>query len=539
MLHFPAFKTITILAACLIGLVFALPNLFSEDTLETLPGWMPAKQINLGLDLQGGAYLLMEAAIEEVYAERLEAIADDVRNALRNPEEGERINYRDLEIGEEQVSVVIADPAQAQQAEARLEALSRPVGGVLALGTTANTLVIENPTPTRFVLSLSEPEKAAIQDRTIKQSLEIVRRRIDELGTKEPTIQRQGENRIVVQVPGEADPQRIIDILGRTAKLSFQLHDASMPVQEAIADRPPPGSAVFPSDNPLEPQILLKRRVLITGDRLTDAQPAFDEQGRPAVSFTFDSQGARVFARVTRDNVNKRFAVVLDGQVITAPNINTPITGGSGIIYGNMTVEESQELAVLLRSGALPASLNVLARSGVGPELGQESIEAGKVAGLIGFTAVIAFMLITYGRFGLFANISLIVNIVLIAGALSLFGATLTLPGIAGIVLTVGMAVDANVLIFERIREEAIAGKSPIMAVENGYQRARSSIFDANFTTFIAAIILFGLGAGPVRGFAVTLAIGVVTSVFTAFVLNRLIVSTWLRTARPKKLALA
>jgi protein-export membrane protein SecD len=411
----------------------------------------------------------------------------------------------------------------------RLRELAAPLASALLSGG-AQDLEVSEGEDQRIEVRLVPQAIQEIKAAAVSQSIEIVRRRIDELGTREPTIQRQGLERIIVQVPGESDPQRILGLLRTTAKMNFHMVDTTVTISEAIAGRVPPGSLLLPSEDATEQFVLVYRQAAITGDRLTNSGVSTDQQtGEPVVTFRFDSAGARRFADLSRDNVGRRFAIVLDNVVISAPVIREPILGGSGQISGNFTFETANNLSILLRSGALPAPVTPLEQRSVGPDLGADSIAAGQMAALIGFAAVIVFMVVCYSLFGLLANIALILNIILIAGALSLLGATLTLPGVAGVVLTIGMAVDANVLIFERIREEVVAGKSPINAVEAGYSRALGTILDANITTLIAAIILFWLGSGPVRGFSVTLAIGIVTSVFTAFTVTRLFVVTWLR----------
>jgi preprotein translocase subunit SecD len=382
-----------------------------------------------------------------------------------------------------------------------------------------------------LVISLSEAERAAMDDRTVLQALEIIRRRIDEVGTREPTIQRQGSDRILIQVPGIGSAEELIDIIGTTAQLTFQpvvgrATDADAPVEA--------GQEVLPSLDEEGVFYKLETIPVVTGEELTDSQPTFDQNGRPAVSFRFNPTGARKFGEYTAQNIGSPFAIVLDDEVISAPVIQSHIPGGSGIITGNFNVEESTNLAVLLRAGALPAGLNFLEQRTIGPELGQDSIEAGQIACIVAFIAVLVFMFLSYGLFGVFANIALMVNVGLMFGMLSLIGATLTLPGIAGIVLTIGMAVDANVLIFERIREELKSAKGPARAIAMGYEKALSAIVDANITTFITAAILFAIGSGSVRGFAITLAIGILTSVFTAIFVTRLLVVMWFERRRPK-----
>jgi len=393
---------------------------------------------------------------------------------------------------------------------------------------------------------IMEMTERAIRDRktsAVQQSIEIVRRRVDETGTREPTIQRQGDDRILVQLPGIDDPERIKRLLGKTAKMSFHLVDQRNSVEAAMAGRIPPGSRLMPSDEASangQPQMyLIKKRVMVSGDTLVDSQPSYDSRtNEPVVTFRFDSAGAKRFGRATSKNVGKLFAIILDGKVISAPVIREPILGGSGQISGSFTVQTAQDLALLLRAGALPAPLTILEERSVGPGLGADSIAAGKVASIIGIIAVVIFMGAAYGLFGVMADVALMMNMFLILAALSFLQATLTLPGIAGIVLTIGMAVDANVLVFERIREEVRAGRTPISAVDAGYSRAFTTIIDANLTTLIAAVLLYVFGSGPVRGFAVTLSIGIVTSMFTAIMLTRLLVVTWLRRKRPEKLPL-
>ncbi len=539
MVYFPAWKITVILIAILFGVAFAAPNLISRDVLqnfrtsnESLAGWVPTNQINLGLDLQGGAHLAFEVEADAVIQARLDSLEDEIRGKLRRELPQPRVLARDGV-----VTVQVQDIPDAVQAQRLIEELAQPVGGAFGgLGGAPDITVSRNDTGL-LTVRLTEPATTQLRDNAIVQSIETIRRRIDELGTREPTIQREGQSRIIVQVPGESDPQRIIDLIGKTAQLSFHMHDTTVPITEALQGRKPPGSRIFPQDDEFEPQILLKTRALVSGENLIDSQPSFDQRtNEPVVTFRFDSAGARRFAEVTRKNVGRRFAIVLDGEVITAPVIQNAILSGSGQISGNFTVQSANDLAILLRSGALPAPLTPVEQRTVGAGLGQDSIDAGKIAAVIGLAGVIGFMLLSYGLFGIFANIALIINLIMIAGALSMLQATLTLPGIAGIVLTIGMAVDANVLIFERIREEMRAGKGPVSSVEAGYQRAFGTIVDANITTLIAAVILFQLGSGPVRGFAVTLAIGIVTSVFTAFVVSRLMIASWLRGLRPQAL---
>lgn len=537
MLNFPRWKVITILGVCLIGLLTLMPNFFPREVVEKFPSWLPSRQINLGLDLQGGAHLLFEVDVDAVIKERLEALIDDVRGALR-PKDGERIGYTRLQADGGAVTFDVVDVADKERALAAVRGLISPTVG--AFGPGSPDLEIAEAGERTITVRMTEAAIAARKRSAVEQSIEIVRRRVDELGTREPVIQRQGDDRIIVQVPGVRDTSDLIRTINTTAKMSFRMVDLTASVEEAERGRVPPGSEVLmaAAAGPGEAtKYVVRKRVLVSGDSLVDAQPSFQDN-QPVVSFRFDSTGAKRFAEATSNNVGRPFAIVLDNKVISAPRINEPILGGSGIISGNFTVASANELAVLLRAGALPAPLKILEQRTVGPDLGADSIEAGKIASIIGFIAVVIYMLLAYGPFGIAADIALVVNVALIGGALSVLGATLTLPGIAGIVLTIGMAVDANVLVFERIREEIRTGKTPLAAIDAGYSNAMSTIVDANITTLIAAAVLFEFGSGPVKGFAVTLSIGIVTSVFSAVMLTRLMLATWLRHRRPKTLPL-
>ncbi len=535
MLHFAKWKIILVLLVAFFGLLAALPNLFSQKQLEALPEWLPAKQINLGLDLQGGAHLLYQMDEKALVEDWLKDIQGEVRDTLR----ADRIGYTGLRTSEanKSVTVRIRDQANVEQALTALEQISQPLNaGLVFTGQQGNTLDVSR-NGSQITLEITEPGLFQRVTSAIEASIETVRRRIDAFGTTEPVIQRQGRDRILVQVPGIRDVARLKALVGETGKLTFHLVDTGSSVEEAQrTGKPPPGTILVPSEDGFSSAYLLQARALVSGENLVDAQPGFDSQtNEPVVTFRFDTAGARRFGRATQQNVGRPFAIVLDNKVISAPVIREPILGGSGQISGNFTVQEANDLAVLLRSGALPAKLTILEERTVGASLGADSVASGKVAAMIGLAAVIGFILISYGLFGVFANIALIVNIALLFGVLSQLQATLTLPGIAGIVLTIGMAVDANVLIFERIREEARAGKSVIASIDSGYSRALSTILDANITTFIAAVVLFWLGSGPIRGFAVTLSIGILTSVFTAFTLTRLLVAQWVRTRRPQE----
>ncbi len=543
MVYFAKWKIILIVAVCALGVLFTLPNFVSRETAESLPDWLPHKQINLGLDLQGGSHLLLEVETQAVVSEQLEAIVDSVRDILRR----ERIFYTGLGVSGSSVRFKLKDPTQIERVRDLVDELVSQSGisaggglGSLLGGATGGPPISVETDPDGTVrLTLSEDAIAERRQRAVEQSIEIIRRRIDETGTREPTIQQQGEDRILVQLPGVKDPERMKKLLGKTAKLTFHLVDENVTAAEARRGRVPPGSMVLPLEDTTSRagprEIVVRKRVQVSGERLVDAQPTFQDN-QPVVSFRFDTLGGRRFGETTKNNVGRRLAIVLDGKVISAPVIREPILGGSGIISGSFTVQEAQDLALLLRAGALPAPLVILEERTVGPGLGADSIAAGETASVIGLVLVVVFMAAVYGLFGLFADLALVFNMALILGGLSLLQATLTLPGIAGIVLTIGMAVDANVLIFERIREELREGRSPVNAIDAGYRRALTTIIDANVTTLIAAVLLFGLGSGPVKGFAVTLSIGLVTSMFTAIMVTRLFVVMWLRRRRPQTL---
>ncbi|MEP6020593.1 MAG: protein translocase subunit SecD [Paracoccaceae bacterium] len=546
MLQIAAWKRVLIWATCALGLLLALPNGFysqvethndaaqaieiGENTPENQallaewPSFLPSGLVNLGLDLRGGAHLLAEVKVEDVYESRMLAMWPEVRETVREISP----LRRDPNARPDEIRASIQDESKMPEVLAAIRALAQPVHSLTGIATTD---IVVSATGNVFTVTLSEEERIATDDRTVQQSLEIVRRRIDEVGTREPTIQRQGADRILIQVPGIGSAAELKEIIGTTAQLTFS------PVVRRTGDAnslPGIGNELLPSiDEPGE-YYVIESSPVVTGEELTDAQPAFDQNGQPAVNFRFNTSGARKFGDYTAENIGQPFAIVLDDEVISAPVIQSHIPGGSGIITGNFSVEESTRLAVLLRAGALPAELVFLEERTIGPELGQDSIDAGKIATIIAFVAVLVFMFLSYGLFGVFANIALIINVCLIFGLLSMIGATLTLPGIAGIVLTVGMAVDANVLVFERIREELRGSKGAARAIDLGYEKALSAILDANITTFITAVILFAMGSGPVRGFAITLGLGIMTSVFTAIFVTRLMIIIWYERRRPK-----
>jgi protein-export membrane protein SecD len=531
MLYFARWKIALILLIVLAGLVVAVPNLFAAQTVASWPSWLPQRQIVLGLDLRGGAHLLLEVDRRSLVEERVETLLSDIRQTLR----AERIGYVNLQARDRAVSLRLRDPADADRAAQALRPLTDPIqsGGLFGQGTISEVALERSGD--RLTATVTDEGVEARLSSAVEQSLSVLGRRLDALGTTEPSIQRQGTDRILVQVPGLDDTRQLKDILGQTARMTFHLECPEGNISDALQSRPPPGCQIAESAEQEESPMLIESRPRLSGDDLVDAQPAFDQQSnQPIVTFRFNSRGGSTFGRLTQENVGRRFAVLLDDKVITAPVIRTPILGGSGQIEGNFTTESANSLAVLLRAGALPADLVIIEERTVGPSLGRDSIEAGQMAALIGLAAVIVFMLSVYGLLGVFANLALFANIVLLLGTLTLLGATLTLPGIAGIVLTIGMAVDANVLIFERVREEARLGRSAINAIEAGFSRALGTILDANITTLIAAFALFALGSGPIRGFAVTLSVGILTTIFTAFMLTRLMVALWVRSTRPK-----
>lgn len=530
MLYFSPWKTALIWLAVIAGLLFATPNMFSAGSV---PSFLPQTRLALGLDLQGGVHLQLKLDRQELVANRLEYVRDEARRLLR----AEGIGYTGLSGSGTTVTVRIRDAADVEKARETLRPLTEPVSAGILSGGVLQEVTFDESEAGLFTLTLTEQGLDYRMQQAVSQTVEVLRGRIDELGTTEPVIQRQGDDRIIVQVPGLDDPQRLKDIIGTTARLTFQMVDVSTPVEDALNGRPPAGTEVlYSSDDPPVPY-LIETREIVTGENLEDAQAGFDQRtNEPVVNFRFDGTGAQRFGRATQENVGRPFAIVLDNRVISAPVIREPILGGSGQISGNFTVEGANDLAILLRAGALPLTPTFVEERTVGPSLGADSVAAGEVAGIIGSVLVVVFMFLAYGFLGLVANIALAINVVLILAALSGLGATLTLPGIAGIVLTVGMAVDSNVLIFERIREERASGRSVIQAIDTGFQKALATIVDANLTTLIAAVILFYLGSGPIRGFAVTLAIGIVTTVFTAFVLTRWMIAFWVRRSKPKEL---
>jgi protein-export membrane protein SecD len=532
-LQVPLWSRLLTLIILLSGILIAFPNALSPDVRARMPKFLPSSAVNLGLDLQGGSYLLLGVDFDQVTRARADSLMDDIRAGLRKA----RLPFTDISSRGDSVTVKITDPSRVEEARTLLQTLNPSMGSsVLSVGGKEYDMT-ENAGV--FTLRMADAFKTLTRQQVMDQSIEVVRRRIDELGTREPTIERSGEDRILVQVPGLQDPTRLKAMLGKTAKMTFQLVDEQANPEAQV---PPIGDEILPVLNEhnknLPPRkVVVERRVRVSGDRLTDASQGFDQQtGQPIVNFRMDSVGARQFGDVTKEHVNHRFAIVLDNQVLTDPVIQSVILGGSGYITGSFTPQTANDLAILLRAGALPAPLKPLEERTVGAELGADSIKAGRYSALAGLAMVALFMILRYGLFGLFADIALTLNVVLLLAALTAFGATLTLPGIAGIVLTMGMAVDANVLIYERIREEQRNGRTMLAAIDTGFRRAMATIIDANMTHLIASLILFELGSGPVKGFAVALGVGIITSFFTAVMVTRLIVITWLNLARPRKL---
>lgn len=550
MLQIPLWKRVVILGICVAGILFSFPNGFygtveryndavteiekfgstpeREADATLWPSFLPSTLVNLGLDLRGGAQLLAEVQVEDVYADRMDVYWLESREALVEIRGQVGFVERVNDAPEGTLQIRIQKPEAMSAALQAIRDLAQPVVSLTGVGSTDIVVAGQGNVIT---VQLSEEEKLATDQRTVQQSLEIIRRRIDEVGTREPTIQRQGEDRILIQVPGLGSSAELKELIGTTARLTFHPVVAGPTTGNAV---PGPGEMLVPDIDDPNAFYVIESAAVLSGEDLVDAQPSFDQNGQPSVSFRFNPSGARVFGQFTSENVGALFATVLDNEVITAPQIREPITGGSGQITGNFTVEGSTDLAVLLRAGALPAELEFLSESTVSPSLGQDSIDAGRIACLIAFAGVMVFMALSYGLFGLFANLALVINVAMILGILSVFGATLTLPGIAGIVLTIGMAVDANVLVFERIREELKTAKGPSRAIELGYEKALSAIIDANITTGITAVILFALGSGPVKGFAVTLMAGIATSVFTAIFVTRLFIVFWYERRRPR-----
>jgi len=532
MLHFERWKIIAIVLVCLAGVVFAMPNLFSKQTVEGWPSWMPHRQLSLGLDLRGGAHLLLAMDTKELDKDWLVTLRGDTRKQLREA----KVAFTGLGIVGNSVQVHIAKPEDMDKAYDALKKLIQPLGNAI-LGSSGYNIEVEKVGSDTIALRPTEQGLKQRVSNAAAASVETVRRRVDSLGTTEPNIVRQGQDRILVQVPGFDDTRKLKDVIGKTAKLTFHAVHPTETAEEAKNTRVPLGYKIYPSDEEGGRSYLLQEAPVVSGEDLVDAQPGFDSRtNEPVITFRFNQSGARKFGRFTKNHVGLPFAIVLDNKVLSAPVIREPILGGSGQISGNFTVESANNLAIQLRSGALPTKLTIVEERTVGPSLGADSIDAGETAGMIGTAAVAGFMIFAYGLFGLFAVIAVTINITLIIAVMTLIGSTLTLPGIAGLVLTVGMAVDANVLIYERIREELRSGKTPISAIDGGFSKAFGTILDSNLTTLIAGLVMFWLGSGPVRGFAVTLSLGIFATVFTAFTVTRLLVALWVSAQKTRKI---
>jgi protein-export membrane protein SecD len=523
LLHFSRWKVALIVLACALAVVLSVPNFLSRATLDKLPGWMPKNTVSLGLDLQGGSHLLLEVDFDAFLRDQLNTLTDDIRAKLR----AEKIGYRGLAVKGNTVTFTLRD-------------LPPDIAAVLHT-IDAGLTVRQNGSD--VAVGYGDAWVEARKRLVLEQSLEIVERRVNETGTREPIIQRQGADRILLQVPGLENPEHLKELLGRTAKMTFHMLDENATAQDVEAGTVSPATRILPGDardagpGGKPRKYPIQSRVMLSGDMLVDARATYDGQNsEPVVSFRFNAAGAQKFGEITAVNVGKPFAIVLDDKVITAPVIRSPILGGSGIISGSFTTQSANDLALLLRAGALPAPLKVVEERSVGPSLGSDSIAAGAKAAGIGIAFVVVFMLLCYGLFGLFANIAMLVNAFIILALMSLLGATLTLPGIAGIVLTMGMAVDTNVLIYERMREEMKSGRSVYAAVESGFRMAFGTIIDAHVTTLSAALLLYYFGTGTVKGFGITLSIGILASLFTAVLVTRLMIVTWLHKVRPKKL---
>jgi preprotein translocase subunit SecD len=520
MIHIARWKKILVIAVCVLSFIYASPNLLDKQAREhleaTKPGWMPVRSVNLGLDLQGGSHLLLQVEVDRVLDEREDALVQSLRSELRD----QKIGYARISSIPRGVRVTLREAGDLP----RVKTIMRKMDDQLDVLAANDGVTVEG--------KMTDAAIKKIKDQTLGQSIEIVRRRVDETGTREPAISRQGDDRIVVQLPGLENPERVKELLGKTAKLSFHM------VTDGTADlRDAGGNQTLPVTDMPGQSLTISRRPILTGDMLTNAQPSFN-QGMPVVSFALNGVGAKRFCDVTskKENIGKPFAIVLDNAIISAPSIREPICGGAAVISGSFTIQETSDLALLLRAGALPAPLHVMEERTVGPSLGADSVEAGKKACLMALLFVTILICSVYGLFGVFASMALIVNMVMIMAVMSVLQATLTLPGIAGIVLTIGLAVDANVLIFERMKEELRAGRSIMSALDAGYTRALTTITDSNLTALISALILFSFGTGPIKGFAVTMSIGVATSFFCAIMLTRLMITTWLHHAKPKEI---
>jgi preprotein translocase subunit SecD len=511
-------KKIAVILIALFGMMLAIPTLVPSSA-KYFPSWI--KPIPLGLDLKGGAQLLLEVDTSVMLKEKNVQLYDEVRSAMIDRNKGV-IRFSDLRNTDRGVSLVVRDDGMLSKAKGRLKSV---------LG---NNVDIESNGQQLNVFYTTKARDEMITD-AMNRSIEIVRRRIDALGTKEPSIQSQGGKYILVQLPGVDNPEHIKELIGQTAKMTFHLVNENVSREQIESGRAPSGTQFLPyMENPTQ-TVPVYSHVEVSGDSLKNSEASFDQNNMPVVTTEFDASGARRFAKLTTEHVNERFAIVLDGKVLSAPTIREPIPGGRGQISGGFTLQQAKDLAVLLRSGALPAPLKVIEERSVGAGLGADTIASGKIGSAVGVLFVLVFMLLLYGVFGLVADIVLIVNLLMIVGVSALFGATLTLPGIAGIVLTLGMAVDANILPFERIRDEVKAGVPTLRAVDYGFTRSTKTVLDGELTNLICALILFQFGAGPIRGFAVTLSIGVMTTLFTCLLLSRIIID-WYMGGKSRKI---
>jgi preprotein translocase subunit SecD len=525
MLHFSRWKIIATVLICLAGLVFTIPNFFAKETVQAWPAWVPRAQLNLGLDLRGGAHLLLSMEVAEVRKDWLDTLRDEARNRLRNA----KLGFSGLGIANNAVQVRLAKAEDADAALKELRGMVQPMGSAL-IGTSTNDIDVQKGEGGLIIIAPTEPGLQQRIANAVGAAIETVRRRVDAMGTAEANIVRQGASRILVQVPGLQDTASLKKLLGETARLSFHEVHPSMSAEEGRQTRVPAGYKIYESGAGDESAQLLRESPVVKGDELVDAQPAFDHQtNEPIITFRFNNAGARKFGAFTKINVGRPFAIILDEKVVSAPVIRDAILGGSGQISGSFSVETANKLAIQLRSGALPAKLTIVEERTVGPSLGADSIEAGKIAGTIGGIATIIMTVLAYGTFGIFAVVGLTVHGLLTVALMTILGSALTLPGIAGLVLGIAMAVDANVLIYERIREELRSGKTPIAAIDAGFTRAFITIADSQLTTLACAAVMFWLGSGPIRGFAVTLTIGICTSIFASVTVVRLLISFWLR----------
>jgi protein-export membrane protein SecD len=536
MLHFSRGKTIAIILACLAGILGAFPNFFEKKQILNWPAPFN-KSINLGLDLQGGAHFLLGLDVGVLKKDWLDNVRDEARQKLRG-----KFQFTGIGVADGKVRIQLAKPADTDAVVTELRSLIQPLESASITGGGGNTLDLKREDGGVITLTPSEAGIRERESKGIGAAIETIRRRLDPEGTREMSIVRQGRDRILVQIPGIEDPKLVDEYkkrLKEAARMTFHPVHPSVTAEDAKAGRTPPGYRIFPSVDrgAGSSDELLEERPLIGGEQLSKADPSFDSRtNQPILSFQFNPAGARIFGKFSSENIGRRFAIVLDNKVISAPVIQSAILDGNGQISGNFSVEDVTRLSIQLRSGALPAPLTIVEERTVGPSLGADSIKAGKIATMIGAALVVAFMLFAYGFFGIIAIVAVAINVAMVVAVMSWLGASLTLPGIAGILLTVGMAVDANVLIYERIREELRNKKTPINAIELGFDRALATIVDANLTTLIAGIVMFMLGAGPIKGFAITLSLGVITTVFTAFTVTQLLVSWWLAAQKTKKI---